>query len=93
MSKAAIDYRENESDKILEKARAECDFNDRVYEILLAYQRGGVVRGRVSESVPPGRVGELNVALSRIFNQIWSAAQDLSAAGKARAKKKEEVIA
>jgi hypothetical protein len=81
----------DEGERLRERAKAECDFTDRLYEILLAYQRGGMIRGKPSESIPPGRVGELNVALSRVFNQIWASALGLN--NKARAKKNQEVNA
>lgn len=62
----------------LDRAKAECRFTDRLYEILLAYQNGLPIGGRPTSAVPPGNVGELNPETSRLYNLIWCAALDMS---------------
>lgn len=88
---AKLDYR-SETDETLDRAKAECDFTDRLYDILLAYQRGEPLGGR-PPGTPPGNVGELNHQMSRLYNLIWSAAIDLNSKGKIWKKNKQEVIA
>lgn len=87
-----LDYRQESSDDIMDKAKAECDFTYRLYDILLAYQTGQPLGGR-PPGTPPGNVGELNPAMSRIYNLIWSAAIDLNGKGKTWKKKEQEVKA
>jgi hypothetical protein len=87
-----LDYRQESSDDIMDKAKAECDFTYRLYDILLAYQNGQPLGGR-PPGTPPGNVGELNPAMSRIYNLIWSAAIDLNGKGKIWKKKQQEVKA
>ena len=82
-----LDYRQESPDETMDRAKAECVFSDRLYEVLLAQQKGEKLPGR-PPNTPPGRVGELNEELSRIYNLIWTAAIDLN--GK---KKKQEVTA
>jgi len=82
-----LDYRQESPDETFERAKGECVFSDRLYEILLAYQRGTPLPGR-PPGTPPGNVGDLSAAMSRVYNAIWTAAIDLN--GK---KKKQEVIA
>lgn len=82
-----LDYRQESPDETFERAKAECVFSDRLYEILLAHQKGEKLPVR-PPNTPPGNVGELNEGMSRIYNLIWTAAIDLN--GK---KKKQEVIA
>jgi hypothetical protein len=89
-----LDYKQEPLDGIMDRAKAECRFSDRLYEILLAYQQGKSLIGH-PPATPPGNVGELNPAMSRIYNLIWTAVIDLN--GKAGSKKKDkqqmEVIA
>jgi hypothetical protein len=87
-----LDYKQESSDDIMDKAKAECDFTYRLYDILLAYQNGQPLGGR-PPGTPPGNVGELNPAMSRIYNLIWSAAIDLNGKGKIWKKNKQEVKA
>jgi hypothetical protein len=87
-----LDYRQESSDDITARAKAECDFTYRLYDILLAYQNGQPLGGR-PPGTPPGNVGELNPAMSRIYNLIWSAAIDLNGKGKIWKKKEQEVKA
>jgi hypothetical protein len=87
-----LDYKQESSDDIMDEAKAECDFTYRLYDILLAYQNGQPLGGR-PPGTPPGNVGELNPAMSRIYNLIWSAAIDLNGKGKIWKKKQQEVKA
>lgn len=83
-----LDYKQEESEKILDRAKAEYQFSDRLYEILLSHQKGKTFDGRGLREAPPGNVGELNSDLSRLYNLIWSAALPLN--DKARSKKKDK---
>lgn len=86
-----LDYRQESSDDIMDRAKAECDFSERLYQILLAWQTGRNPIGQRLRGVPPGNVGELNPAMSRLYNQIWTAAMGLQE--KSKQKKKREAIA
>lgn len=85
-----LDYRQEFLDDFFDKARAEYQFTDRLYEILLAHQRGEPVRGRHPDGIPKGNVLDLNPEMSRLYNLIWSAALNLNETPK---KKKQELIA
>lgn len=88
-----LDYRQETSDQIMDRAKAECAFTERLYEILLAYQTGKNPIGQPPKGIPPGNVGELNPAMSRLYNRIWSAAMGLQEKAKQpKQKKKQEVI-
>lgn len=86
-----LDYKQEQSGEILAKAKAECQFTERLYQILLAYQQGKNPIGQPYAGIPPGNVGELNPRMSRLYNQIWSAAMGLQE--KSKQKKKREAIA
>lgn len=88
-----LDYRQDSSDEIMDRAKAECAFTDRLYEILLAHQRGRGVSGNPDQGAPPGNVGELNPAMSRLYNLIWSAALGLNHNARTKKSKQQEVIA
>jgi len=88
---AKLDYRP-ETDETLDRAKAECNFTDRLYDILLAYQRGQPLGAR-PPGTPEGKVGDLNHQMSRLYNLIWSAAIDLNGKGKIWKKNKQEVKA
>jgi hypothetical protein len=87
-----LDYRQESSDDIMARAKAECNFTDRLYDILLAYQRDQPLEGR-PPGTPPGNVGDLNGQMSRLYNLIWSAAIDLNGKGKIWKKKEQEAKA
>lgn len=82
-----LDYRQESSDDTMARAKAECEFTDRLYSILMAYQERyhAVKRKPLKESE---RVGDLSLELSRLYNLIWSVALPLN--DKARSKKKQE---
>lgn len=86
-----IDYRQESSDQIMDRAKAERVFTERLYDILLAWQTGKNPIGQPPKGIPKGNVGDLNPAMSRLYNQIWAAAIGLNDKGKS--KKKEGVIA
>jgi hypothetical protein len=84
-----LDYRQEEAEKVLNKAKAECVFTDRLYEILLAHQNRDNVRpARRKPLRESERVGDLSLELSRLYNKIWSATLELNS--NARSKKKEK---
>jgi len=89
---AKLDYKQESSDDIMARARDECNFTDRLYDILLAHQRGQPLGGR-PPGTPPGNVGDLNCQMSRLYNLIWSAAIDLNGKGKIWKKNKQEAKA
>ncbi len=86
-----LGYRQETMDEAMDRAKAECIFTERLYDILLAYQKGTGLRGMNPKGIPSGNVGELNPAMSRLYNQIWASAIGLNE--KAKSKKKQEVIA
>lgn len=89
-----LGYRQETMDDAMDRAKSECIFTERLYDILLAWQAGKNPIGQPPKGIPPGNVGELNPAMSRLYNQIWAAAIGLN--DKAKSKKKEkqmEVIA
>jgi hypothetical protein len=84
-----LNQRQESWDDTMDRAKDECNFTDRLYDILLAHQRGQPLGGR-PPGTPPGNVGELNPAMSRIYNLIWSAAIDLNGKGKIWKKNKQQ---
>lgn len=90
-----LGYKQEIMDEALDRAKAECEFSDRLYEILLAFQTGKIpTMGAPSKIAPPGNVGELNPAMSRLYNSIWSAALPLNDKTRSKPKQKQmEVIA
>ncbi len=81
-----LDYKQEIMDKALDRAKAECVFTERLYDILLAWQTGRGPIGQQLQGIPSGNVGELNYAMSRLYNLIWAAAIGLNE--KAKPKKK-----
>jgi len=71
----------------MDRAKEECRFSDRLYEIMLSYQERYHDRKRkpLKENE---RVGDLNLELSRLYNLIWTAVMGLN--DKSRSKKKED---
>ena len=89
-----LDYRQETSDEIMARAKAECAFTERLYEILLAHQTGRNPIGQPPKGIPPGNVGELNPRMSRLYNQIWSVAMALQEKAKQKKNKQQmEVVA
>jgi hypothetical protein len=82
-----LGYKQEIMDEALDRAKAECIFSDRLYDILLADQKGEPLPGR-PPGVPKDCIGELNNRMTRLYNLIWSAAIDLN--GKTRWKKKDK---
>lgn len=83
-----LNHGEQTSANIMERAKAECVFTDRLYEILLAYQRGEKTLGRKPDGIPAGNVGEFNSEMTRLYNLIWAATLELN--DKAKPKKDKE---
>lgn len=77
-------------DSNMDRAKEECFFTERLYEILLAHQTGHGVRGQRPKGIPPGNVGDLNPDMTRLYNLIWSAAVGLNE--KAKSKKKQQGV-
>lgn len=86
-----LDYKQEIPDEVYDRAKAECAFTDRLYEILLAYQRGQIASCSRPQGIPDGNVGELNPRMSRLYNQIWATVMGLQE--RAKQKKKQGVIA
>jgi hypothetical protein len=82
-----LDYKQATPEETTERAKAEIIFSERLYEILLAFQKGERLLGR-PPGVPPDCIGELNYPMTQLYNSIWTAAIDLN--GKTRWKKKEQ---
>ena len=75
-------------DDIMDRAKAECVFSDRLYEILLVYQER--YHDRKREPLKKSeKVGDLNLELSRLYNQIWSAVMGLQERAKQGKDKKQ----
>lgn len=88
-----LDYKQEVPDDTMDKAKAECAFSERLYEILLAYQEGRSLIGHPPAGIPPGNVGDLNFQMSRLYNQIWSVAMGLQERAKQRKSKQQmEVV-
>jgi hypothetical protein len=84
-----LDYKQEVIESTMDRAKAECKFSDRLYDILLAYQNRGNVRpGRQKPLKESERVGDLSLELSRLYNRIWSATLELNS--NARSKKKDK---
>ncbi len=94
---AKLGYKQEIMDEALDRAKAECVFTERLYEILLAWQTGRGPIGKQPQGIPSGNVGELNYAMSRLYNLIWAAAIGLTEKVKSKKKDKQskqmEVIA
>lgn len=84
-----LDYKQEIADEIMARAKAECAFSERLYEILLAYQEGRCITGHPPAGIPPGNVGDLNFQMSRLYNQIWSVAMNLQERAKQRKSKQQ----
>lgn len=88
MTPRGIGNQPQTEDAIAERAKEEVRFSDRLYEILIAAQRG------TSPTGGPGReyglaVGELNPQYSALYNAIWEAALNVVIGGKRKKKKTE----
>ncbi len=74
-------------DDIMKRAKAECVFTDKLYAILMEYQE----RYHDTKREPlkmNEKVGDLNLELSRLYNQIWIVLIGLN--DKHRSKKKQK---
>jgi len=87
-----LDYKQEIMDEALDRAKAECVFTERLYEILLAWQTGRGPIGQQPKGIPPGNVGELNYAMSRLYNLIWAAAISLNEKAKSKKKDKQQEV-
>lgn len=88
-----LGYKQEVMDEALDRAKAECVFTERLYDILLAFQTGKIpTMGPPSRIAPPGNVGELNPAMSRLYNLIWAAAIGLNEKGKSKKKDKQQEV-
>jgi len=70
-----LDYREEESEQVRQKAKAECELSDGLYELLVAYQDRFHAQGKQTWAMPfseKEKVGELSLPLSRLYNQLWA---------------------
>ncbi len=85
-----LGYRQETMDDAMDRAKAECVFTERLYELLLALQRGEKLRGRHPEGIPRDNVGELNPEMSHLYNLIWASAVGLNDKAKSKPKKKDE---
>ena len=74
-------------DDIMERAKAECVLTDKLYAILMEYQERyhDTKREPLKKSE---KVGDLNLELSRLYNQIWTVLIGLN--NKYRPKKKQK---
>lgn len=91
-----LDYRQEISDGVYERAKAECQFSDRLYELMIKYQERLHSTGNKAWSKPlreSERVGDLNLPLSRLYNQIWTIALGLNKKDAPTKQKEMEVIA
>lgn len=67
---------------ILNRAKAECGLSNRLYNLLLEYQE------RFQSKQPPyhpaEKVGQLNLPLSRLYDQLWALMWECPSANTAR---------
>lgn len=87
-----LDYKQDPSEEIMAKAKAEARFSERLYEILFEYQERMYATGNQAWTRPlkeSERVGELNLPLSRLYNQIWSEMMGFSCKGKNKKNKQQ----
>lgn len=86
-----LTYKQEEAEKMLSRAKAECEFSDHLYNLIFNYQERLSAVGNKTWARPlreSERVGGLNLPLSRLYNQIWALAFDLN--DKTRSKKKDK---
>lgn len=89
-----LNCRQEDLEDTLNRAKAECEFTERLYKILLDYQNGEKIRGRHPEGIPKGKIGELDEEMSRLYNLIWASAVGLNEKARSKPKQKQmEVIA
>jgi|SRR5215475_1069424 len=67
-------------DSVLERARLECTFADRLYDILLEFQRRGEIVRKI-KSAAAGPIGDLNMIHTGLYNVIWDAAFNVVSGG------------
>lgn len=71
------DIKQDPLDKVMEQAKAESDFSAKLYDLLFDYQerlfQGGYKNAWKKPLTGDERVGDLNLPLSRLYEQIWSA--------------------
>jgi hypothetical protein len=70
-----------ESD-IMDRAKAECGLSNRLYNLLIEYQE------RFQTKQPPyseeEKIGQLNLPLSRLYNELWHLLIEAPAGDRAR---------
>ncbi len=86
-----LGYKQEIMDEALDRAKAECVFTERLYEILMTYQERYHIRRKPLKKSE--KVGELNLELSRLYNQIWALHLKMDYKGKKKNKQQTEVIA
>lgn len=85
-----LDYRQEPSDDTMARAKAECEFTDRLYQIILNYQnRHHAVKQKPFKESE--RIGDLSLELSRLYNLIWSAILPLNEKAKSKKKDKQRI--
>jgi len=72
--------KQNICDDVLDRAKAEVEFSDRLYDALLEFQNSGRVN-RKTRLGGLGNIGDLNGRFSDLFNVIWDAALNVTARG------------
>jgi len=72
--------KQNICDDVLDRAKAEVDFSDRLYDVLLEFQNTGRVN-RKTRLGSLGNIGDLNGRFSALFNAIWDDALNVTARG------------
>jgi hypothetical protein len=67
---------------IMDRAKAECGLSNRLYNLLIEYQE------RFQTTQPPyhpaEKVGQLNLPLSRLYNELWHLLIEAPAGDRAR---------
>lgn len=75
-----LDYKQETSSDIMARAKAECRFSARLYDILITHQERHHDR-KYKPLEESERVGELCLPLSRLYNEIWSEVMGFSYKG------------
>jgi hypothetical protein len=90
-----IGVRQDDAERTTERAQAECEFSDKLYELMISYQERFFADKSNRQWKQPltaaEKVGQLNLPLSRLYNQIWATIMGFQEKGKPR--KKMEVAA
>ena len=89
-SGSKLDYKQESSDEIIARAKAEYIFGERLYEILLDYQNRFVDRRPYKKD---DKIGELTPQMSHLYNLIWASAIGLNDKGKSKKKQQQGVVA